>query len=203
MRPIPSFQSSCRNDFALLKRRTDHLSGLIRCSGIAAAMILLTVGIVRAQAIQQADVGTAVTHISQKSTVGMALIVRSAQKAAILPLTGTPRASILFNVLLGKTPASIPVLSSFPDPTGVISTYTPKGAIATSNNPFFSTAITGNGRSCLTCHVPQSGWEISPPQIQTIYAATSGKAPLFQPIDSANCPDTPGASSPTSVHARR
>jgi hypothetical protein len=122
MRPIPSFQGSCRRGFALLKRRADHLSGLIRCSGIAAAMILLTIGTVRAQDGQQADVGATVTHVVQKSTAGMAQIARSAQKAAILPFTSTPRASILFSILLGKTPPTIPVLSSFPDNSGVIST---------------------------------------------------------------------------------
>jgi hypothetical protein len=141
----------------------------------------------------------AVTHAPQKSTVGMAQIVHSAQKAPILSFSSTPQASILFNVLLGKIPKQIPTASSFPDSLGVISSYMPLGPVSTITNPFFSTSITTNGRSCITYHVPQSGWTISPPQIPTIYAASSGKAPLFQPVDSANCPDTLGATSRSSV----
>ncbi|HTT75246.1 MAG TPA: hypothetical protein VMF50_04615, partial [Candidatus Binataceae bacterium] len=40
------------------------------------------------------------------------------------------------------------------------------------------------------------GWTISPPQIDALYVSSAGKSPLFQPIDSANCPDAKGATGP-------
>jgi cytochrome c peroxidase len=99
----------------------------------------------------------------------------------------------LLQIILGATPSSISATLSFLDGSGTIGSYLPGGAVATAGNPFFDTTLTSNGRNCFTCHVPQSGWAISPPQIATIYASTAGKSPLFQPIDAANCPDAPGA----------
>jgi cytochrome c peroxidase len=99
-------------------------------------------------------------------------------------------------ILLGETPATIPQTISFLDGTGSIGTYFPDGAQTTAGNPFFDTALTTNGRSCFTCHIPQGGWTISPPQINAAYVDTAGKSPIFQPIDSANCPDTTGAAGP-------
>jgi hypothetical protein len=95
--PIPGSQINCCKGFFLLKGRADYLSRLIRYSGIITAVILLTVGMVCAQASPQAAVGMAVTHAPQKSTVGIAQIVHSVQKAPILSFSSTSQASILFN----------------------------------------------------------------------------------------------------------
>src|SRR5580658_1013475 len=98
-------------------------------------------------------------------------------------------------VVIGQTPVTIPESSVFADGSGAMTTFLPGGPVTTSASPFFDTTITANGRSCFTCHIPP-GWTISPPQIKSFYASTSGKSPLFQPIDSANCPDTPNATGP-------
>ncbi len=131
--------------------------------------------------------GTAYAQASRGATIGMAQIARSARSAPTL-----------LQILIGQTPATIPANISFLDPTGVISSFLPTGPVSTDSNPFFSTAITSNGRSCFTCHTPQSGWAISPPQIATVFLASRGRSPLFQPVDAANCPDTPGATNPLS-----
>jgi cytochrome c peroxidase len=96
-------------------------------------------------------------------------------------------------ILTGDTPASIEGYIIFADPSGGFSTYQPDGATATSDNAFFSSSITSNGRTCFTCHQPQNSWEISPPEILAQFRRTGGRAALFQPIDAAVCPNAPGA----------
>ena len=151
-----------------------HHAGLIRLSnlgrygGLTIALVLTAIGVGRAQS----------------SPAGQAQIANSAAHAPI---------SIA--VLLGQTPATIPASSVFLDGTGAITTFLPGGPVITSTNPFFDTTITTNGRSCFTCHQPP-GWTISPPQIDALYVSSAGKSPLFQPIDSANCPDASGATGP-------
>jgi cytochrome c peroxidase len=94
-----------------------------------------------------------------------------------------------------KTPATIPQSVTLPDPTGRIRSYQPGGPTTTSKNPFFSSTLGINGRSCLTCHQPQNGWSISPSAVQSIYQSTYGLDALFQPVDGSNCPDLGAAAS--------
>lgn len=93
------------------------------------------------------------------------------------------------------TPPVIPVLATAPDRAGTVSTIQPGGPTATGTNAFFQ-ALGTNGRSCLTCHDPQSGWTVNPPAIQARFQASQGTDPLFRPVDGATCPTTP-ASTPT------
>lgn len=95
-------------------------------------------------------------------------------------------------------PGTIGQYITFGDPTGAISTYQPGGATTTSENAFFSSVITNNGRSCFTCHKPQNGWGISPDTIVSEFHRTQGQSALFQPIDAANCPSSPGVTAPFS-----
>ncbi len=118
----------------------------------------------------------------EHKTPGMSVIARVGQNVAVL-----------LKILKGEIPATIEEYISFPDATGFISTYQPGGATATSSNAFFSSDITTNGRTCFTCHQPQNNWEISPPQILAQFLLTRGQSALFQPIDAANCPTSPGA----------
>jgi len=90
-----------------------------------------------------------------------------------------------------QTPATIPQSLTDFDLTGQITTFQPNGPTTTAGNGFFSTVITNNSRSCFTCHRPGNDWEISPPQILTELFTTNGTSALFQPIDSAVCPNSP------------
>jgi len=155
-----------------------HQTGLKRLKNVAAVASLALAVLLTASAITRAQT-------TPNPTAGMAQIEHN---AALAP--------IIVSTLLGGTPASLPATSAFLDGSGAITTFIPTGPVTTGGNPFFDTSITANGRSCFTCHVPQSGWAISPPQIGTIYSSTAGKSPLFQPIDAANCPNTPGAAGP-------
>jgi len=109
-------------------------------------------------------------------------------------IAGTARGGgMLQQILKGKTPATIEAYFALGDRTGAIGTYQPGGPTTTSDNGFFSADITNNGRTCFTCHQPQNGWALSPPEILAQYRRTAGRSALFQPIDAADCPTSPGA----------
>jgi cytochrome c peroxidase len=86
-----------------------------------------------------------------------------------------------------QTPSVIPVFSIERDPTGLISTYQPGGATDTAGNAFFQNLGT-NGRTCFTCHQPQTGWTISAASVRTRFDQSSGADPLFRLVDGATCP---------------
>ena len=144
-------------------------------------MLVLAVGLV---------VTVAKSQTIPSKTPGMPIIARIAHNVAVLQ-----------KILKGEIPETIEQYASFPDNTGWISTYQPGGATKTSDNGFFSSDITTNGRTCFTCHQPQNGWSISPPAIRILAEsfATHDLSALFQPIDAANCPNSPGATDRFSV----
>jgi hypothetical protein len=78
------------------------------------------------------------------------------------------------------------------DPSGRVATYQPLGATITAGHAFFSPLGT-NGRTCFSCHQPQSGWAMDPRTATAIFNATQGADPLFAPVDGANCPDVGAA----------
>jgi hypothetical protein len=92
----------------------------------------------------------------------------------------------------GETPATIPQFMESENPSGRVATYQPDGATSTAGNAFF-TSFGTNGRTCFTCHQPQSSWAMDPRLATAIFNATSGNDPLFAPVDGANCPDAGAA----------
>ena len=125
------------------------------------------------------------SQTTPNNTPGMSIIAEIAKDVALLK-----------NLLQGNIPATIPQTDVLPDATGLVGTYQSGGATNTSENAFFSSAITKNGRTCFTCHQPQNGWAINPPQIFVEFLTTGGKSVLFQPIDAADRPNSPGATAP-------
>src|SRR5690349_6951947 len=67
---------------------------------------------------------------------------------------------------------SIPGNVQFLDPSGYIGTFSTHGSIDLGNE-FFQDLGT-NGRRCITCHLPSTGWTISPPQVRAVFDATLG-----------------------------
>jgi hypothetical protein len=90
-----------------------------------------------------------------------------------------------------RLPNNVPV----GDPTGVFTTISKHGFIDL-NNEFFQDLGT-NGRRCVSCHVPTSGWTITPRQLQTVFDATDGGkfedgfglSAVFRTVDGANAPN--------------
>src|SRR5215813_11873062 len=86
----------------------------------------------------------------------------------------------------GSQPSGvIPQFSADPDPSGQIATFQPEATEG--NNAFFQNLGT-NGRTCFTCHQPQTGWTISAASAQARFAASAGADPLFRRVDGATCP---------------
>jgi cytochrome c peroxidase len=77
-------------------------------------------------------------------------------------------------------------LAPFFDASGVVRTFSAKGAPDTSS-AFFQSLGT-NGRSCASCHQPGDGWSVTPAHIQTRFANSDGLDPIFRTNDGANCP---------------
>ena len=79
----------------------------------------------------------------------------------------------------------IPNLFPFLDPTGFIATFSTAGSL-NENNPFFQSLGT-NGRTCATCHIAGDAFGLSVRTVQSRFAQTAGRDPLFAPVDGANC----------------
>ena len=131
-------------------------------------------------------------------------------RAADLPLPGVPswfppvweqsRSAPVGTSQPSSAPSTIPQYAEHADPFGRIATYQPKGATFTAGHAFF-TPLGTNGRTCFTCHQPQSAWALDPASARAIFDATQGNDPLFAPVDGANCPDA-GASAQTLAEKR-
>ena len=85
------------------------------------------------------------------------------------------------------TPPIIRGSSKDDDPAGVIGTFMPGGSVIASTNAFFQD-LGSNGRTCFSCHQPQSGWGMSIRSVREDFEQTSGYAPIFRPVDGAVCP---------------
>jgi hypothetical protein len=78
-------------------------------------------------------------------------------------------------------------LEPFVNPSGAHRTLSTAGRIDT-DNPFFQDLGT-NGRTCFSCHRPESGWTITPPGVRARFEATGGLDPIFRTNDGSNSPD--------------
>jgi cytochrome c peroxidase len=80
----------------------------------------------------------------------------------------------------------IPNLQPYDNGSGTARTFTAVGKVDTSN-PFFQ-SLGVNGRACVTCHDPSTGWSITPALVQQRFDATDGHDPLFRSVDGSNSP---------------
>lgn len=82
---------------------------------------------------------------------------------------------------------SLPAYFFVPDASGVSATYSTQGPIDL-DGPFFQVFGT-NGRSCATCHAPETGWTVTPASLRQRFAHTRGTDPIFRVVDGAVSPD--------------
>jgi cytochrome c peroxidase len=87
-----------------------------------------------------------------------------------------------------QTPPFIPGFALYPNSEGAVAIYQPGGPTITSRNPFFQNLGT-NGRTCFTCHQPQTGWTISAESAQSRFDQNGVNDPLFRLVDGATCPN--------------
>jgi cytochrome c peroxidase len=81
--------------------------------------------------------------------------------------------------------APIRNLQPFLNPSGAAATFNVNGRIDT-RSAFFQ-SLGSNGRTCATCHEASQAFSITPAAIREKFARTSGRDPLFAPVDGANC----------------
>jgi cytochrome c peroxidase len=94
---------------------------------------------------------------------------------------------VTLGTVLAQNQISLPNLFPFPDPTGIVETFTtdPSGQVDLTG-PFFQSLGT-NGRSCGSCHVPSDGWTVSAAHVQARFTASEGLDPIFRTVDGSNC----------------
>jgi len=88
------------------------------------------------------------------------------------------------------TQAAPPVIPRFEldrDVSGAVATFQPNGATFPANNAFFQN-LGSNGRTCFSCHQPQSGWTVSAAGVAARFAESGGRDPIFRLVDGATCP---------------
>jgi cytochrome c peroxidase len=86
-----------------------------------------------------------------------------------------------------QAPPVIPRFEIDGDPFGALATFQPGGATFTFNNAFFQNLGT-NGRTCFSCHQPQTGWSVSAASVAARFAQSGGTDPIFRLVDGATCP---------------
>lgn len=86
-----------------------------------------------------------------------------------------------------QVPAAIPEVEIDADESGQVETLQPGATTITARNAFFQSLGT-NGRTCFSCHQPQTAWTVSASQAMARFDATDGNDPLFRLLDGATCP---------------
>ena len=95
-------------------------------------------------------------------------------------------------------PTFLPNLFPFPNPHGILKTFSATGRVDLTG-PFFQNLGT-NGRSCASCHQPGEAWSVSAPRVAERFEDTKGLDPIFRTNDGSNCDHTIDT---TTVEGRR
>jgi cytochrome c peroxidase len=82
-------------------------------------------------------------------------------------------------------PIFLPNLFPFPNPTGILKTFSTTGKVDLTG-PFFQRLGT-NGRSCATCHQASDAWTVSAAHVAERFEETRGMDPIFRTNDGSNC----------------
>ena len=80
----------------------------------------------------------------------------------------------------------LPDMQRFANPSGAAATFSTAGKVDLTG-PFFQNLGT-NGRACVSCHQPATGWTITPHNVQARFDATGGTDPVFRTNDGSNSP---------------
>ena len=82
--------------------------------------------------------------------------------------------------------ASLPNNLPHPNPGGKAATFSTQGHVDLTGEYFQAQGT--NGRSCVSCHIPEEAWSINPGTLQELFDETGGTHPVFNTLD-ANNPD--------------
>jgi cytochrome c peroxidase len=114
--------------------------------------------------------------------------------------SSTAGAALAVTALMVPAPMAVgqQTVLDTPDPSGVLRTITLDGSPLDTTGPFFQSLGT-NGRSCVSCHLPSTGWTISPRELKRRFDKTRGLDPIFRTNDGSNSP----AADVSTVESRR
>ena len=82
---------------------------------------------------------------------------------------------------------SLPNLLPFANHSGYSATYDANSEGPVRLDGAFFQSLGTNGRSCSSCHVPATGWTVSPGEIQQRFVKTKGLDPIFRTNDGSIC----------------
>ena len=90
---------------------------------------------------------------------------------------------------------SLPNGKPFPNSSGAAATFSTAGHIDLTGE--FFQDLGGNGRRCVSCHLPTAGWTITPPQVREVFEKSHGGvipdalglAAIFRTNDGSNSPN--------------
>jgi cytochrome c peroxidase len=88
-------------------------------------------------------------------------------------------------VVAAAPPQFLPNLFPFPNPTGVLETFSATGKVDLTG-PFFQSLGT-NDRSCATCHQASDAWGVAAAHVAERFEETAGLDPIFRTNDGSNC----------------
>jgi cytochrome c peroxidase len=83
-----------------------------------------------------------------------------------------------------KSNDSIPNNHPAQNPGGHSATYSTQGAVDLTGEYFQAQGT--NGRSCVSCHIPEEAWAINPGTLQRLFDETGGTHPVFNALDANN-----------------
>ena len=91
---------------------------------------------------------------------------------------------------------SIPNNHPIRNPGGKSATFSTQGSVDLTGEYFQAQGT--NGRSCVSCHIPEEAWSINPGTLQHLFDETDGTHPIFNKLDANN----PNVGDYTSVEGR-
>ena len=71
-----------------------------------------------------------------------------------------------------------------PNPGGKAATFSTQGNVNLTGEYFQPQGT--NGRSCVSCHIPEEAWSINPGTLQSLFDQTAGTHPVFNTLDANN-----------------
>ena len=79
---------------------------------------------------------------------------------------------------------SLPNNLPHPNPGGKAATFSTQGNVNLTGEYFQAQGT--NGRSCVSCHIPEEAWSINPGTLQDLFDQTDGTHPVFNVLDANN-----------------
>lgn len=83
-----------------------------------------------------------------------------------------------------SSPDTIPNNHPVRNPGGKSATFSTQGSVVLTGEYFQAQGT--NGRSCMSCHIPEEAWSINPGTLQHLFDESDGTHPIFNRLDANN-----------------